>query len=105
MLAPTILITTRKLRSYFQRHGVMVKINYPIFQILKKPDLEGRMVSWFIEISKYEIQFLPRGNINSQVLADLVVEFNYLVEVEVPQIWTFSMDGASNLKGSGPRYF
>lgn len=82
----------------------MVKTNYPIFQILKKPDLEGRMVSWFIEISKYEIQFLSRGNINSQVLADLIVEFNSLVEV-VPQIWTLSMDGASNLKGSGPRYF
>ncbi|GAU30548.1 hypothetical protein TSUD_65580 [Trifolium subterraneum] len=46
---------------------------HPIKHVLKKPDLAGRMVAWAVELSEYDIIF-P---------------------------WTLSVDGASNIRGSG----
>jgi len=100
-LALAVVTTTRKLRPYFQGHKIVVKSNYPIKQVLGKPDLAGRMVAWSIELSEYDIQFIPRGNIKSQVLSDFVVEFTSPVQDEIPYLWLLSIDGSSNLKGSG----
>ena len=58
------------------------------------------MVTWSIELSEYDIQFIPRGSIKSQVLADFVVEFSSPIQEEVPYVWLLSVDGSSNLKGS-----
>jgi len=44
-LALAIITTARKLRPYFQSHKIIVKTNYPIKQVLSKPDRAGRMVS------------------------------------------------------------
>jgi hypothetical protein len=96
-----VVTTARKLRPYFQGLKIVVKSNYPIKQVLGKPDLAGRMVAWSIELSEYDIQFLPRGSIKSQVLADFVVEFTSPVQEAVPYAWLLSVDGSSNLKGSG----
>jgi len=41
---------------YFQSHQVVVKMNYPIKQVLGKPELAGRMVAWFVELSEFDIQ-------------------------------------------------
>jgi len=100
-LALTVVTTARKLRPYFQSHKIVVKSNYPIKQVLSKPDLAGRMVAWSIELSEYDIQFVPRGSIKSQVLANFVVELTSLILEEVPYVWLLSVDGSSNLKGSG----
>ena len=43
-----LVLTTRKMRPYFQNHSLTVRIDYPIFKILYKPDLEGRMIGWSI---------------------------------------------------------
>lgn len=40
-----VVIITRKLRDYFQGHLIIVKANYPIKKVLKKPDLVGRMMA------------------------------------------------------------
>lgn len=50
-LALAVVTTARKLRPYFQSHKIVVKSNYPIRQVLGKPDLAGRMVAWSIELS------------------------------------------------------
>uniref|UniRef100_A0A151UIK1 Retrovirus-related Pol polyprotein from transposon 17.6 n=1 Tax=Cajanus cajan TaxID=3821 RepID=A0A151UIK1_CAJCA len=49
-LAFTILITTRKLRHYFQSYEIIIRTDYPIRQVLQKPDLAGRMMKWSIEL-------------------------------------------------------
>lgn len=90
----TVLITARKLRPYFQRHCVMVKTNSPIRKILKKTYLAGIMVSWSIELSKYDIHFVPKGSIKSKVLKDFLMEFSSLMEKDVPYLWTLSINGA-----------
>jgi len=79
----------------------MVKTNYPVKQVLSKPDLAGRMVSWSIELSEYDLQNVPRSSIKSQVLADFVVEFTSPAQNVAPFVWLLSVDGSSNLKGSG----
>lgn len=50
-----VVVTVRKLRSYFQGHKILVKTNYIIRQVLKKLDLERRMVSWAMELLEYKI--------------------------------------------------
>jgi len=59
------------------------------------------MVAWSIELSEYDIQFIPRGSIKSQVLADFLVELTSLIQETVSFVWLLSVDGSSNLKGSG----
>lgn len=52
-----IVVMARKLRPYFQDHKVLVKTNYPVWQILKKPNPPRRMISWAVELYKYDIQY------------------------------------------------
>lgn len=44
-LVLAVLKTARKIIMYFQGHHVVIKIDYPIHQVLKKLNLVGRMVS------------------------------------------------------------
>ncbi|KAK2427613.1 hypothetical protein QL285_026181 [Trifolium repens] len=100
-LSLAIIVTARRLRQYFQSHKVIVKTDYPIKQVLKKPDLAGRMVAWSIELSEFDMTFSPRGAIKSQILADFVLEMTSPPEEEGNLPWTLSVDGASNIRGSG----
>ncbi|GAU43183.1 hypothetical protein TSUD_301490 [Trifolium subterraneum] len=65
MLSLAVVVTARRLRQYFQSHKLIVKTDYPIKNVLRKPDLAGRMVA-----------------------CDL-------------QPWTLTVDGSSNIRGSG----
>jgi len=98
LLALAVVITARNLRPYFQSHRIIVKSNYPIKQVMGKPDLAGQMVAWSIELSEYDIQFLPRGSIKSQVLADFLVELTSPIQEAAPHVWLLSVDGSSNFK-------
>ncbi|XP_020207400.1 uncharacterized protein LOC109792401 [Cajanus cajan] len=102
-LALAILVTARKLRHYFQSYEVIVRTDHPIIQVLQKPDLAGRMMKWSIELSKHSIKYEPRGVIKAQAIADFVMELTAPAdEGEVGETqWILSMDGASNLGGSG----
>jgi hypothetical protein len=59
------------------------------------------MVAWSIELSEYDIMFSPRGSIKSQVLADFVLELTTPSQEASAEPWILSVDGASNLRGSG----
>jgi len=63
----------------------------PIRKVLQKPDVAGRMVCWVVELSKFDVQYEPRGPIKGQVYVDFVVDFQ----------WVLSVDGSSNQQGSG----
>jgi hypothetical protein len=45
IVAFALLVASRKLRPYFQCYPILVRTNQPIWQILHKPDLAGRMMS------------------------------------------------------------
>nr|KYP48911.1 Retrovirus-related Pol polyprotein from transposon opus [Cajanus cajan] len=102
-LALAILITATKLRHYFQSHEVVIRMDYPIRQVLQKPDLAGRMMKWSVELSEFAIKYEPRGAIKAQALADFLIELTPPAEegAITETQWILSVDGASNLGGSG----
>ncbi|XP_020215669.1 uncharacterized protein LOC109799508 [Cajanus cajan] len=99
-LALALVTAARRLRPYFQSHQVVVKIDYPIKQILRKPELAGRMIAWSIELSEFIIRYESRGPLKAQCLADFVAELTP-ASTETSQAWTLHVDGSSNSKGGG----
>ena len=64
-----------KLRPYFQAHTIEVPTEYPMKQVLHKPETSGRLMKWAIELSEFDIKYKPKTAIKGQVLADFVMEF------------------------------
>ena len=58
-LALALVIPSRKLRSYFHSHTIHVLTNYPLRQVLQKLDASGRLLKWAIELSQFDIEFVP----------------------------------------------
>ncbi|XP_062119250.1 uncharacterized protein LOC133833000 [Humulus lupulus] len=108
-LALALITTKKKLRQFFESHTIIVYTNYPLKQVLNKPDLSGRLSKWSIELGTYNIRFLPRKAKKGQVLADFLVEIQSftpdtlpeLLESEAEWVWTMHMDGAFNSQGAG----
>ena len=59
-IALTFVYTTRSLRPYFQNHKIIVRIDYPITNFFRNPELAGRMVAWSVELSEFGIKYEPR---------------------------------------------
>jgi len=71
-----LVIIARRMRMYFLNHYIVFRTNYLIMKILAKPNLVGRMIGWAMQLSKFEIQYQPRGAIKSQALANFTTELN-----------------------------
>ncbi|KAL0386270.1 UNVERIFIED_CONTAM: hypothetical protein Sradi_3021300 [Sesamum radiatum] len=69
-----LVVTARRLRPYFLSHPVEVKTNTPLKQTLGKPNTSERLVKWAVELSEYDISYLPGTTIKAQALADFVSE-------------------------------
>ena len=67
-----ILITSRKLRHYFQVHNVKVVSSFLVGDILHNSDANGRVINWSMDLGALSIEFLPRSTIKSQALADFI---------------------------------
>ena len=102
-----LVTTSRKLRPYFQAHTVEVPIEYPMKQILHKPETSGRLIKWAIELSEFDIRYKPRTTVKWQILADFIMEFTPTESTEATQltpdllIWRLSVDETANAQGSG----
>ena len=70
-----LVIASRKLRLYFHSHTIRVLTNYPLRQVLQKPDASGCLLKWAIELSQFDIEFLPQPAIKGQALVDFIAEF------------------------------
>nr|XP_016470841.1 PREDICTED: uncharacterized protein LOC107793073 [Nicotiana tabacum] len=96
-LALALIMTSRKLRPYFQCHPISVVTAYPLRNILYKQELSSGLAKWAIELSEYDITYQPRTAIKSQVLADFVEDFSQgiLLEAEKElQLFNRSNPGA-----------
>ena len=102
-----LVTTDRKLRPYFQAHTIEIPIEYPMKQVLHKPETSRRLMKWAIELSEFDIRYKPKTAIKGQILADFVMEFTSAELAEDTQttpdlpIWKLSVDGAANAQGSG----
>ena len=79
-LALALVITLRKLRPYFHSHLIWVFTNYPLRQVLQKPDSLGRLLMWAIELSQFKIEFQPRPVIKGQALVDFIANFSHKLD-------------------------
>jgi hypothetical protein len=70
-----ILIASRKLRHYFKAHKILVVSSYPLRAVLHNPNAIGNITKWVVELVEFELDFIPRHAVKSQVLADFVVDW------------------------------
>jgi hypothetical protein len=99
-----LLITSRKLRHYFQAHKIMVPSSFPLGEIIRNCDASSRIVKWSVELGEFKIEFCPRQAIKSQILADFVSEWTEIQmppPKERPKHGIMYFDGALNLEGAG----
>uniref|UniRef100_A0A2N9ERL6 Reverse transcriptase n=1 Tax=Fagus sylvatica TaxID=28930 RepID=A0A2N9ERL6_FAGSY len=104
-LAFALLISSRKLRPYFQSHPIIVLTDYPLRKAMNKLDAAGRLIQWSIEMSEFHIDYRPRTAIKAQALADFIAEFTQPWkdegEPEEGEAWTVNIDGSSTKEMSG----
>ena len=80
----------------------------PLRQVLARPDTSGRLTKWSVELSEFDLQYMPRSAIKGQVLADFLVEMKTPIELppDEPEkaeldFWELWADGSSTNGGSG----
>jgi hypothetical protein len=99
-----LLITSRKLRQYFQAHKIVVLSSFPLGEIIRNCDANSRIVKWPVELGEFDIKFCPRQAIKSQILTDFVsnwTEIQMPPPKEEPEHWIMYFDGALVLEGAG----
>ncbi|XP_015933177.1 uncharacterized protein LOC107459461 [Arachis duranensis] len=100
-IALALLTSSRRLKQYFQGYQVVVRTDQGIRQVLQKPDLAGRMMTWSIELSQYDIRYELRQAIKAQAMADFLVEVTGDPTEETSARWKLHVDGASNQTSGG----
>ena len=83
-----LVTAARKLRPYFQAHTIEVPTEYPMKQVLHKPETSGRLMKWAIELSEFDIRYKLKIAIKGQVLANFVMEFTSVEPAENAQTMT-----------------
>lgn len=82
MLAFALVIAARLLHMYFQPHTIKVLTETPLKKVLQKPNAFEHLVSWSIELSEFNINYLSGHSTKCQALTDFIAEFsNFLGEV------------------------
>lgn len=70
----SLVLSSRKLRHYFQGRKIRVVIDQPLKKITHKPDISGRLINWAVKLSLFNITFIPCTTIKAQALADFITE-------------------------------
>jgi hypothetical protein len=94
-----ILVTSCKLRHYFQSHKIKVVSSFPLGEILRRRDIMGRIVKWTVELGKFDLEFIPRQAIKSHILADFVSEWTETQQsppAEKPEHWKVRAQASSS---------
>ncbi|KAJ3705302.1 hypothetical protein LUZ61_009007 [Rhynchospora tenuis] len=98
-----VMIASRKLKPYFQAHPIKVLTELPLRRALGQLDVAGRLLKWAVELSEYDVTFIPRTAYKSQILADFVVECTARSSElsSKDEVWNVYVDGAASERGSG----
>ncbi|XP_075500025.1 uncharacterized protein LOC142538598 [Primulina tabacum] len=97
-IALVLVMTARKLRSYFLSHQIIVLTNSPLERIMTHSEVFGRMIKWKVELGEYDIEYRPRVAIKAQALSDFLSE---MLQPDEEHVWRVFVDEASSLSGCG----
>jgi hypothetical protein len=99
-----VVMSTRKLRHYFEAHTVRVLTNHPLKDIFENCDSLRRIGKWAMELSEHVIDFEKRSAIKSQVLADFISDWtepsSYSESTVVDTPWKICCDGSWGVSGA-----
>ena len=70
-----VVLARRKLRHYFEAHPVTVVSSFPLGEIVRNREAEGRIAKWSGELMGETLTYAPHKAIKSQVLANFVAEW------------------------------
>ncbi|RDX76168.1 hypothetical protein CR513_43872, partial [Mucuna pruriens] len=77
-------------------------INLPIKQVLRKPNLAGRMVGWTVQFFEFDISFERISHIKAQALTEFIIELSPVGQkFSSGREWFLFVHRASNQKGNG----
>jgi hypothetical protein len=83
---------------------VVVKTNFPLRDIIRNKNANGRIVKWAMELCPYSIKFQGRTSIKSQALVDFIIVWTYLSappDQGPVEYWKMYFDGSLNIDGAG----
>jgi hypothetical protein len=63
------------LSHYFDTYPIEVVTEFPLGDILRNKDANGRIIKWALELSPYTLEFQSRQTIKSQALVDFNVDW------------------------------
>jgi hypothetical protein len=99
-----ILITSRKLRHYFDTYNILVVSDFSLADILHNRDATWHISKWAVELGALTLDFKPRTAIKSQALVDFMMKWREN-QVEAPtnqpEHWVMYFDGSLKLGGGG----
>ena len=70
-----VVHVTRKLPHYFQAHTMVILTQLPLKSIPRSANYIGRIAKWGTILGTFDIKYMSRTFVKSQVLVDLVAEF------------------------------
>jgi hypothetical protein len=70
-----VLITSWKLRHYFQEYSISIITDYPLDDIMWNQDATGRISKWAVKLGALNIDFKPQTGIKSQALVEFMAEW------------------------------
>jgi hypothetical protein len=79
----------------------VVPSSFPLGEIIRNRDANGRIVKWSVKLGEFEIEFCPRQVIKSQILVDFVSEWTEIQmppPKERPEHWIMYFDNALGLE-------
>jgi hypothetical protein len=95
-IAYAVVMSSRKLRHYFEAFKVRVTSDRGLDELFRNPEASVRIAKWAAEPSSYHITFEPWTAIKSQVLADFVIDWTGPITQPDPsaeKVWTIHCDG------------
>ena len=76
-----MILARHKLRHYFEAHPITVVSSFPLGEIARNREAEGRIAKWPVELMGETLTYAPCKAIKSQILADFVAEW---MDIQLP---------------------
>jgi ribonuclease HI len=98
-------MASRKLRHYFQAYHIIVPSSQPLKGVMRNREATGRIEKWAAELNEFTIDYVHRSSIQSQALADFIVDWMPGAQGEEAtkdaEAWTVCCDGSWGTFGTG----